>query len=69
MEITEKNRYMCSVRIKVGEPPLVWVEEANLQRTVVDRIEARYGFRNELEDFDSLAVGIRSIRLLNGEDV
>lgn len=72
MEIIQKGRYLCRVQTLVDnqiviQPP--WVEEANLLRDVYDRIQSKYGFRNDLEtsyDFEHKA-GVRGVRLINGE--
>lgn len=72
MEITEKNRYLCRVQIKTTNgielvPP--WVEECNLMRDAYDRIQKKYGFRNDLTEQDdyNTTPGVRGVRLLNGE--
>lgn len=72
MEITEKNRYMCRVQTLVNGKPEIqtpWVEECNLLRDAYDKIQSKYGFRNDLvteEDFNTKA-GVRGVRLLNGD--
>lgn len=71
MEITQKGRYLCRVQIIENNEIKVkaWVEEANLLRDVYDRIQAKYGFKNDLDSYDDgiLKQGVRGVRLINGE--